>query len=92
MNPYKIDLSKFKESEKILDPKDLIKFKLIAVLLKTISKMENNEVLKITGLDKSDLSRLKALNIKRFSIDRIIILLDKLGLSTKIDVKPKKAS
>ncbi len=91
MNPYKIDLSKLKESEKILDPKDVIKLKLISALLKAISKMENNEVLKITGLDKSDLSRLKSLSIKRFSIERIINLLDQLGLATKIDVKPKRA-
>ena len=91
MNPYKIDLSKLKESEKILDPKDVIKLKLISALLRAISKMENNEVLKITGLDKSDLSRLKSLSIKRFSIERIINLLDQLGLATKIDVKPKRA-
>lgn len=90
MNPYKIDLNKLKESEKISDPKDLIKLKLISAFLKAISKMENNEVLEITGLDKSDLSRLKSLSIKRFSIEKIINLLDHLGLATKIDVKPKK--
>ena len=90
MHPYKIDQSKLRESEKNLDQKDLIKLELISALLKAISKMESNEALEITGLDKSNLSRLKSLSLKRFSIERIINLLDHLGLATKVDVKPKK--
>lgn len=54
--------------------------------------MKTDEVLDLTGLHKSDLSRLRAFNIKRFTIDRIIGFLDKLGLSTSIKVSPKRAS
>jgi predicted XRE-type DNA-binding protein len=54
--------------------------------------MTTNEILTLAGLDKSDLSRLRPLNVERFTIDRIISYLDALGFSTSIDVMPKRAS
>lgn len=92
MNPYEIDIEKLKESKEIKDEKELLKLKLLASFLDAISKMKTHDVLAATGLDKSDLSRLRAMNVERFTIDRIIGLLDALGFSTKIDVTPKKAS
>jgi hypothetical protein len=92
MNPYDIDIEKLKESKEITDEKELLKLKLTAAFLKAISKMSTDDVLSMTGLHKSDLSRLRALNVGRFTIDRIVGFLDALGFSTKIDVKPKQAS
>lgn len=88
MNPYNIDIKKLKKSEKITDEKELLKLHFAAGLLKIISKMETAEVLEKTNLDKSDLSRLKSLNLSRFSIDRIIGILNSLGFSAKISIIP----
>lgn len=92
MNPYEIDIEKLKESEEIKDEKELLKLKLVSAFLKATSKMKTEDILSATGLDKSDLSRLRSMNVSRFTIDRIVGFLDALGFSTQIDVKPKKAS
>ena len=54
--------------------------------------MKTDQILSITGLHKSDLSRLKSLDVKRFTIDRIVGFIDALGFSTSIKIKSKKAS
>lgn len=92
MNPYDIDIEKLKESKEITDEKELLKLKLTAAFLKAIAKMSTDDVLSATGLHKSDLSRLRALNVSRFTIDKIVGLLDDLGFSTKVDVEPREAS
>ncbi|MCY4644276.1 MAG: hypothetical protein OXB88_06615 [Bacteriovoracales bacterium] len=92
MNPYDIDIEKLKESKKIKDEKDILKLKLVVEFLKLIAEMDNKEILRITNLHKSDLSRLKSLNITRFTLDRIVGLFDSLGLFLTIDIKQKKAS
>lgn len=92
MNPYKIDIDSLQESLKITDEKELLKLKLVADFLKITSKMETAEILGKTGLHKADLSRIRALILGRFTIDRIVNFLDLLGFSTIIKVKPKKAS
>jgi predicted XRE-type DNA-binding protein len=92
MNPYKVDIEKLKESKEITNEKELLKLKLVTIFLKVTKDMSSEEIISATGLDKSDLSRLRALNIDRFTIDRIISFLDALGFSTNIDVKPKRAS
>lgn len=92
MNPYKVDIEKLKESKPVTNEKELLKLKLASVFLKITADMPTDEILATTGLDKSDLSRIRALNIERFTIDRIISFLDALGFSTSIDVKPKRAS
>lgn len=92
MNPYEIDIDKLKESKEIKDEKDLLKLKLTAAFLEAISKMSTDDVLTVTGLHKSDLSRLRSLNVDRFTIDKIVGLLDDLGFSTKIEVELREAS
>ena len=92
MNPYDVKIEKLKESKEIKDEKEFLKLKLVSAFLKASSKMSTEQVLIDTGLHKSDLSRLRSLNVERFTIDRIVGLLDALGLSTNIDVRSKKAS
>ena len=93
MNPYNVDIDSLKESRVITDEKGLVKLRLIEGLMKVTSKMETSEILERTGLDKSDLSRLRSLNLDRFSIDRIIGILNRLGFSAKVSVVPtNKAS
>ncbi|OFZ46204.1 MAG: hypothetical protein A2381_11330 [Bdellovibrionales bacterium RIFOXYB1_FULL_37_110] len=92
MNPYEIDIEKLKESEEIKDEKDFLKLKLVTEFLKIISTMKTDQVLFLTGLDKSDLSRLRSFNTERFTIDKIVGLIDALGFSTSVKVKLKKVS
>lgn len=92
MNPYDIDIEALKESEEIKDEKELLKLKLAIEFLKAISKMETGVVLLRTGLHKSDLSRLRSMNLSRFTIDRIVSFLDTLGFTTSISVRSKEAS
>ena len=93
MNPYDIDYSKFKESKKITDERDLLKLRLLAELKKIMSSMETQEILFLTGLDKSDLSRIRISNFERFSIDRLLGLFGKLGYKAQISIeKMKKVS
>lgn len=92
MNPYQIDIESLQESLEITDEKELLKLKLVAEFLKIISKMETVDILEKTGLDKSDLSRIKCLSLERFTIDRIVNFLDALGFSTTVKVMPKKTS
>lgn len=90
MNPYDIDIEKLKESREILDEKELLKLKLTFAFLKAISKMSTDDVIETTGLHKSDISRLRALNVSRFTIDKIIGLLDDLGFRVKLDVESRE--
>ncbi|CBW26015.1 hypothetical protein BMS_1136 [Halobacteriovorax marinus SJ] len=92
MNPYEVDIDKLQESKEVKDEKELLKLKLVSAFLKASSKMSSEEIISLTGLHKSDLSRLRSMNVKRFTIDKIVGLLDDLGFSTKIDVARKEAS
>lgn len=93
MNPYEINHTKLKNSKKITDERDLLKLKLIHQLKEVMDSMETSEIIKITGLDKSDLSRLRVSSYQRFSIDRLIKIFDLLGFKTEVLlVKKKKIS
>lgn len=92
MNPYDIDYRNLKESTQITDEKELLKLRLIASFNKITSQMETDAILEATGLHKSDLSRLRTFGLDRFSIDRLITLLNSLGYTTVLNVKPKKVS
>jgi predicted XRE-type DNA-binding protein len=93
MNPYEIDYSKLKESKKITEERDLLKLNLLAELNNIISKMETQKILDLTGLDKSDLSRIRISDFQRFSIDRIIKIFSRLGYKAQFSiVRQKKAS
>jgi predicted XRE-type DNA-binding protein len=85
MNPYDVDYSKFKESKEITDPIDILKVELIARFLDVAYKMERDEVLAVTKLDKSDFSRIQSLKLDRFSVERLMRLTMRLGY--KIDLK-----
>lgn len=92
MNPYEIDIDKLEESKEVKDEKELLKLKLVSAFLKATSKMPSEEIISLTGIHKADLSRLRSMNVKRFTIDKIVGLLDDLGFSTKVDVERKQAS
>lgn len=89
MNPYKIDHSKFKGSKKITDQRDLLKLRLMAQLKEVMAGMETQEIISITGLDKSDLSRLRVSSFERFSIDRLIKIFDQLGFQANFSLTKK---
>ena len=90
MNPYDIDYSKFKESKKVTNEKDLLKLRLLGRLNKIISKMETQEILDVTKLDKSDLSRVRCSDFARFSLDRIIKIFNSLGYRAEISIVSMK--
>ena len=90
MNPYDIDTDKLTDSEEVKDERQLIKIKLIAAFLDITDEMTSDEIISATGLDKADLSRLRAMNTGRFSIDKIIVLLDCLGFRAQVDVLKKE--
>ncbi len=92
MNPYDIDFEKLKESEEVKDETELLKLKLVTAFLKVTVSMDTAEILSATGLHKSDLSRLRAMSVQRFTIDRIVRILDSLGFSTSVNVEVKEAS
>jgi predicted XRE-type DNA-binding protein len=89
MNPYDIDIDGLKESAEIKDEKELLKLRLAVEFLRITAKMSTDEILDKTGLHKSDLSRLRTFSLSRFTIDRIITLLDALGYTTTVKVKLK---
>lgn len=92
MNPYDIDYSKFKPSKEITDPRDLFKLKLLAYFKKMTEGLSTEEIIEKVGLDKSDISRLRVSDYRRFSIDRLINILWKLGYEFDLKMKPKKVS
>jgi predicted XRE-type DNA-binding protein len=92
MNPYDVDYTKFKVSKPITDERDLLKLKLFAAFDEATHKMTVEEIIEMTKLDKSDVSRLRTFGIHRFTIDRLIGILETLGVSTEMSFKPKKRS
>lgn len=92
MNPYDIDIDELVESKEVTDEKELLKYQLAGEFLKITKKMSTQEILKKTGLDKSDLSRLRVVSVERYSIGKIIGLLSRLGYTAKVKVVKKAAS
>ncbi len=92
MGPYRRDDINTKNSKVIADPKEIIKLKLASEFNKIAQKMMTDEVLNHTKLDKSDLSRIKTLNLSRFTIDGVVSLLSALGYQTEVKVKKSQAS
>ena len=81
-NPYNIsreEIERWGVSEPITDPSSLARLKLLAKVNEIISNMDSSEGISLTGLDKSDLSRVRVGDYKRFSTDRLIRLIDCLG-------------
>jgi predicted XRE-type DNA-binding protein len=92
MNPYDIDYSKFKPSKEITDPRDIFKLKLLAYFKKMTEDLSTQEIIEKVGLDKSDISRLRVSDYRRFTIDRLINILGRLGCEFDLKLKPKKVS
>lgn len=92
MKSYNKHIETLKKSKKVTDPKELIKYQIVTEFLKMTSRLETAEILEMTGLDKADLSRLKSLSLKRFSIDRLIGIANAASLDVSIKLSSKKAS
>lgn len=92
MNAYDVKVNELKESLEIKDHKEILKLKLVSEFLKITSDMDSDEILEITKLHKSDLSRLRSMNVGRFTIDRLIGILTTLGYTTRLTVEEKEAS
>ncbi len=87
-NPYDIDIDSIPLSTEITDPEVLLKYKLSAQLNKIFDTLTVEEIVAKTGLDRSDISRIRIQSIKRFSIDRIIKIIYQLGQTVSITVQP----
>ncbi|MBC85604.1 MAG: hypothetical protein CL677_00375 [Bdellovibrionaceae bacterium] len=83
MNPYNIDIDELRDSKEIISEKDLLKLKLVSELLRATNKMSSAEFIEKSKIDKSDLSRMRALDLERFTIDRVLNYIERLGLTTK---------
>jgi hypothetical protein len=59
---YRVDIENLEESEEITDPVELIKLKLVADFLKATKDISSVDIIKATGIHKSDLSRLRSMN------------------------------
>lgn len=92
MNPYDINIDELIESQEITDEKEILKYELVREFLKVTKKLESQEIMEQTGLDKSDLSRIRALSLNRFSIGKIVNLLARLGYTAKVKVVKSEAS
>lgn len=91
MNPYDIDPESIEDSKEILSSKDLLKITLASEFIRATNSMDSSKILKITGLHKSDLSRIRSMNLERFTLDKLVSILDSIGLKTMVHVE-KKAS
>lgn len=91
--PFGSDYKNLPDSQEINDPVTLIKLELGAKFCKITEKMDTQDILEVTGLHKADLSRIKVGSIDRFSLDRLINLLDALGYKARVKVvKDREAS
>lgn len=91
-NPYDVNIEELEESKEVTDKTEILKLRLASEFVRVSSKMSSQEIMEQTGLDKSDLSRLRVGNADRFSIDRIVSLLAALGFEATVRVKKNQAS
>jgi predicted XRE-type DNA-binding protein len=89
INAFDIEIDHLGESRLIEDPRELMKLKLNAEFMKATAKMKTEDILAKTGLHKSDLSRIRSMNMQRFSIDKMLALLDALGFSARVIIRRK---
>jgi len=91
-NPYDVDPESVPLSRKITDEGELLKYRLSAAINKVIKNMTTEEIVELTELHPSDISRIKVQSVKRFTLDRLIKILILLGRTVTIQVKTKKAA
>jgi hypothetical protein len=89
-NPYDIDPESIPLSRKITNEKELLKYRLSSEVNKVMRTMTTDEIVKKTGLNPADISRIKIQSIKRFTIDRLIKISFQLGLTVKITLSSKQ--
>ena len=93
--PYDLtdeEINKMKPSRIITDEKEKFKYKLAGKLSEILIKMNREEAITKSGLDSADVSRLLCGGYARFSIDRIIGILFRLGYTPEVTLKRKRAS
>lgn len=94
-SPYDLtdeEIKRMKPSRLITDEKELFKLKLGARLSEILRNMDRDDAIERTGLDNADVSRLLCGGLSRFSIDRLIDVLFKLGYSPELLIKKKRVS
>lgn len=87
MNPYDIDVTKLKPSKRITDPKEILKSQIAAKIIVISEKIGTDKTQELTGLHKADLSRIRAMGLKRFTIDRLMGIAMDLGVEISIKMK-----
>jgi len=90
MNPYDIDIESLRESKPITDSREILKLQLSGIFVKETRYLSTKEIISKTKLDKSDLSRIYVMDVKRFSIEKFISLLSAIGYCAEFKVKKKK--
>jgi len=90
MNPYDIDIESLGESKPITDSREILKLQLSGIFVKETRHLSTKEIISKTKLDKSDLSRIYVMDVKRFSIEKFISLLSAIGYCAEFKVKKKK--
>jgi len=90
MNPYDIDIESLGESKPITDSREILKLQLSGIFVKETRYLSTKEIISKTKLDKSDLSRIYVMDVKRFSIEKFISLLSAIGYCAEFKVKKKK--
>lgn len=91
MNPYKFNTKRLKLSKPVTGPLHIIKLELAGLFITATEKMSPQEIINICSLHKADISRIRTHQLERFSIDRLIKLLDLLGFTTKLQISKKSA-
>jgi len=89
-NPYDVDIDTIKESRRITDEWEILKYKVSAKINDVFDTLTTEEIVEKTGLNRSDISRIRIQSIKRFSLDRLVKILCQLGKSVSLTVKDKK--
>lgn len=71
----------------------LMKADLAAAILKELRKQDLNnvEAAKLTGIQPADISRIRNADLGRFTIDRLVSVLNGLGHSVAVTVTKKRA-
>ena len=87
MNPYDIDTDKLKLSKRITDPKEILKCQIAAKIINISVNIGTDKTQELTGLHKADLSRIRVMSLKRFTIDRLIGIANDLGFEVSIKFK-----
>lgn len=87
MNPYDVEIERLKVSREITNPVDLIKLRLVVDFLKVTKNIKDEEILKLTNIKKSVLSRLKVMDTSVVSIDDMVLTFTKLNFTVNITIE-----